>query len=82
MLFEDVGIDFGLVDDWLVFDGGLVEKGCGFVFYSDDWGGEGMIVVYLFGVFSGMFDVLCVIVEGCGFWYWFFVFGYVGWGLG
>ncbi|HEX7752370.1 MAG TPA: YqgE/AlgH family protein [Novosphingobium sp.] len=81
-LLEDVGIDPGLADDRPVLDGGPVEKGRGFVLHSDDWGGEGTLLVHPLGALSGTLDVLRAIAEGRGPRHWLFALGYAGWGPG
>lgn len=81
-LLEDVGIEPGEAPDCPVHHGGPVEPNRGFVLHSDDWGGEGTIVVSPLGALSGSLDVLRAIAEGRGPSRWLFALGYSGWGPG
>ncbi len=81
-LLEDLEIDPGEAPDCPVQNGGPVEPGRGFVLHSEDWLGEGTMIVPQIGALSASLDILRAIAEGRGPRHWLVALGYAGWGAG
>jgi putative transcriptional regulator len=85
-LLKQLGLEPGEAPDCAIHHGGPVEPGRGFVLHSNDWGGEGTVLIAgptgkLWSM-TGTVDVLRAIAEGRGPSSWLVALGYAGWAEG